>query len=70
MRRRMFAIAVLAFGCARSAPARFSHGAQHWVTMDTAVARRVCADADSVIAGRRTCVLLDQSRHGVDVRKP
>jgi hypothetical protein len=30
--------------------------------MDTATARRICQSPDSVIAGTKDCVLLDQAR--------
>jgi hypothetical protein len=47
-------------GCARSAPARAGQSVSRLAAMDTGVVRRLCADADSVIAGRRACVLSDQ----------
>ena len=36
---------------------------------DTATARRICVSPDSVIAGLKDCVLLDQGRRP-DVRRP
>jgi hypothetical protein len=36
---------------------------------DTATARRICVSPDSVIAGLKDCVLLDQGRRR-DVRRP
>lgn len=72
MRRRAMPIAVLtliAAGCAGGSVPR-TDASSRVAMMDTTMVRRLCADADSVIAGRRACVLSDQSFRRRDVRKP
>jgi hypothetical protein len=66
---RTISVAMLLSACAPSTPAPRAMPAARQVAMDTAVARRICADADSVIAGRSACVLRDQSRRPDAVRR-
>ena len=60
---------LLAVGC-HSAPRQSNADRVARVaTMDSATARRICESPDSVIAGTKDCVLLDQSRRSPDVRR-
>jgi hypothetical protein len=56
--------AYVAAGCARpgtsAAPAERAARATRTATLDSAQARRLCANADSVIAAGRTCELREQ----------
>lgn len=62
---------VLSAGCALGAPSHSALPVSRLAMMDSGVVRRVCADADSVIAGRRPCVLSDQGVRARDiVRRP
>jgi hypothetical protein len=62
MRRSPLIIALFAVGC-HGAPrtADASHGLRV-ARIDSTMARRICQSPDSVIAGTKDCVLLDQGR--------
>ena len=53
-------IGVLATGCRGSGRGAGSDGAPLRTAMDTATVRRLCASADSVLAGLKQCDLRDQ----------
>jgi hypothetical protein len=63
VRASLVGIAMVAFGgCHHSAAKASSARAAPQVAMDSAEIERVCAQPDSVRAGRVDCVLKDQSR--------
>jgi hypothetical protein len=53
---------LLAIGCHGAARPADEQGVSRVATMDSATVRRICQSPDSVIAGTKDCVLLDQSR--------
>jgi hypothetical protein len=55
---------LLAAGCRGATRQSDPDPASRVATMDTATARRICQSPDSVIAGTKECVLLDQGRPG------
>jgi hypothetical protein len=73
MRSRALSLAIVVLPAAACAHGTGSHADQplsRMARMDTGVVRRVCADADSVIAGRSACVLSDQGVRRRDVVAP
>lgn len=53
---------LLAVGCHSAPRPTADDRVARVATMDSAMTRRLCESPDSVIAGRKDCVLLDQSR--------
>jgi hypothetical protein len=60
MRASLLLIGVLATGCRGSTRGAEAEVAPLRTVMDTATVRRLCASADSVLAGRKQCDLRDQ----------
>ena len=58
MRFALLSLALL--GCHGAAQREPESAPQRTALMDSSTVRRLCAEPDSVIAGRRSCVLLDQ----------
>jgi uncharacterized protein YcfL len=61
MTRWTLPLALVLVACRSTAQHADNRVATRVVVMDSATVRRLCAEPDSVLAGRRTCVLLDQS---------
>jgi len=62
MRATFLLVVLMSVGChAAPRPADAAHG-MRVARMDSVVARRICQSPDSVIAGTKDCVLLDQGR--------
>ena len=60
MTLRLTLLALALLGC-RGAASRESESApQQTAQMDSSTVRRLCVQPDSVLTGRRNCVLLDQ----------
>jgi hypothetical protein len=55
-------IVLLAVACHGAPRSPDMDGGLRIARMDSATARRICQSPDSVIAGTKDCVLLDQSR--------
>jgi len=55
---------LVALGCHSAPRQSTADHVSRVATMDTATVRRICQSPDSVIAGTKDCVLLDQGRHG------
>ena len=58
MRFTLLTLALL--GCHGAARREPESAPQRTAVMDSSTIRRLCAEPDSVLAGRRSCVLLDQ----------
>ena len=61
MRVRFILFAVALPGCHGAAPREAKPAPQRTALMDSATIRLLCAEPDSVLAGRRSCVLLNQA---------
>jgi hypothetical protein len=61
MRLSLMPVALIVAGCHGAAP-QPKAPVRRTVAWDSATAYRVCEAPDSVIAGRKECVLLDQGR--------
>ena len=70
MRAALSPIVLLAVACHGASRPADSPRATRIATMDSTTARRICESPDSVIAGTKDCVLLDQSRRGNDRFRP
>jgi hypothetical protein len=70
MRAALSAIVLLTVACHGTSRPADSPRATRIATMDSATARRICESPDSVIAGTKDCVLLDQSRRSADRFRP
>jgi hypothetical protein len=62
MRVSLLSIMLVVAGCHSASSQAESPPTRRSVAWDSAVARRVCESPDSVIAGKKECVLLDQGR--------
>jgi hypothetical protein len=70
MRNRQFTLLLATLlGCHGAAPRSSGSVPQRTAEMDSATVHRLCAEPDSVLAGRRSCVLLDPGDQRV-VLKP
>ena len=54
-------LGVAVLGCHNASPREHIEAPARTVAMDSSVVRRLCAQPDSVLAGRAICVLRDQS---------
>ena len=68
MRVSSLLIVLLVAGC--HGGNRSSESTARRLAMDSTTARRICQAPDSVIAGTKDCVLLDQGVRGREVRPP
>jgi hypothetical protein len=69
MNRQFTLLLATLLGCHGAAPRSNGSVPQQTAAMDSGTVRRLCAEPDSVLAGRRSCVLLDQRAQRV-VPKP
>jgi hypothetical protein len=60
MTMRLALLTLALFGCHGAAQREPESAPQRTALMDSSTVRRLCAEPDSVLAGRRSCVLLDQ----------
>ena len=70
MRTALLPTVLFAAACHGTSRPADSPRATRIATMDSATARRICESPDSVIAGTKDCVLLDQSRRSADRFRP
>ena len=70
MRAALSPIVLLAVACHGGSRPADSPRATRVATMDSATARRLCESPDSVIAGTKDCVLLDQGRRPQKFQPP
>ena len=62
MRSSALLLVPLAIGCHGAPPSTDTDHGLRVARMDSAMARKICQSPDSVIAGTKDCVLLDQGR--------
>jgi hypothetical protein len=70
MRSTSLLLVLLVVGCHAAPRSADADHLSRVARMDSATARRICASPDSVIAGTKDCVLLDQGRPRDPVRPP
>ena len=64
MRSSPMFVVIVAVGCHAAPRPVDAHRVLSVAKMDSVTARRICQSPDSVIAGTKDCVLLDQGRRG------
>jgi hypothetical protein len=62
MRSSLLSITLFVAGCHGASPRPETSLASRAVAWDSATAHRICESPDSVVAGKKECVLLDQGR--------
>ena len=62
MRVSLLSLTLVVTGCHGATPQPESSRASRAVAWDSATAHRMCESPDSVVTGKKECVLLDQSR--------
>ncbi|HKH92638.1 MAG TPA: hypothetical protein VKA54_12585 [Gemmatimonadaceae bacterium] len=62
MRVSLLSIMLVAAGCHSATPQAESSRAHRALAWDSATAYRICESPDSVVAGKKECVLLNQGR--------
>jgi len=62
MRISLLSIALVVAGCHGATPQPHASRADRALAWDSATAHRICESPDSVVAGKKECVLLNQGR--------
>ena len=62
MRVSLLSIMIVVSGCHGATPQPQSSRTNRFLAWDSATAYRICESPDSVVAGKKECVLRDQSR--------
>ena len=70
MRASLLSIALLVSACHGASPRAESQRVRRTAAWDSATVIRLCESPDSVIAGKKDCVLLDQRRGASGVGQP